>query len=549
MEVKLKIIDIISLSKEILPDSDFYISINKQDFLYSKILNKELELGNIQLLEIEIKRNSPKAIIASNKIEVNKFLSKKLSAVTHWISLYYISQKNEENIKLKIELSFKKCNNHIKNSNIQINKKNPRLIPANSFKKLNDNLNKTPNNKNNTFKSKIRHYSTKEEKYSIKNYIGNIPNKNSKKHSSNIITKKFINKSFGNSENEENSSIHRELSDETLSCKRNLMNVTNHKKNSLTNSIKRKPKYNKFQKKERKYSTEEKIPKLMNFEKEIVKQNLYNINEAFINDIETEEIIPYLENDLFTLEGDEQSNGLENLSPKNIFLNIKNDFEIFYTKGYLNSLELNYKSLKLECELCIEKAIDIILAYHNARKSIVNKRKKYCKILKVFIEKFQEIRKKKIKRENLIKSKEDKKLFLCNLKDIEESNNEIYKNNSEIELRFFKQFFQEKNKFNLEKKENLLQIFKQIYIQNIKLLKNNSNANLIIGKYFKEIKLILETEKKTKNLYKTKFKINNKNKRKILQERNNSYSNKSINSEQNQKKNSNIKNNYENHLE
>ena len=549
MEVKLKIIDIIALSKEILPESDFYISINKQDFLYSKILNKELELGNIQLLEIEIKRNSPKATIASNKIEVNKLLSKKLSAVTHWISLYYISQKNEDNIKLKIELSFKKYNNHIKNSNIQINKKNPRLIPTNSFKKLNDNLNKTPNNKNNTFKSKIRHYSTKEEKYSIKNYIGNIPNKNSKKHSSNIITKKFINKSFGNSENEENSSIHRELSDETLSCKRNLMNVTNHKKNSLTNSIKRKPKYNKFQKKERKYSTEEKIPKLMNFEKEIVKQNLYNINEAFINDIETEEIIPYLENDLFTLEGDEQSNGLENLSPKNIFLNIKNDFEIFYTKGYLNSLELNYKSLKLECELCIEKAIDIILAYHNARKSIVNKRKKYCKILKVFIEKFQEIRKKKIKRENLIKSKEDKKLFLCNLKDIEESNNEIYKNNSEIELRFFKQFFQEKNKFNLEKKENLLQIFKQIYIQNIKLLKNNSNANLIIGKYFKEIKLILETEKKTKNLYKTKFKINNKNKRKILQERNNSYSNKSINSEQNQKKNSNIKNNHENHLE
>ena len=549
MEVKLKIIDIIALSKEILPESDFYISINKQDFLYSKILNKELELGNIQLLEIEIKRNSPKATIASNKIEVNKLLSKKLSAVTHWISLYYISQKNEDNIKLKIELSFKKYNNHIKNSNIQINKKNPRLIPTNSFKKLNDNLNKTPNNKNNTFKSKIRHYSTKEEKYSIKNYIGNIPNKNSKKHNSNIITKKFINKSFGNSENEENSSIHRELSDETLSCKRNLMNVTNHKKNSLTNSIKRKPKYNKFQKKERKYSTEEKIPKLMNFEKEIVKQNLYNINEAFINDIETEEIIPYLENDLFTLEGDEQSNGLENLSPKNIFLNIKNDFEIFYTKGYLNSLELNYKSLKLECELCIEKAIDIILAYHNARKSIVNKRKKYCKILKVFIEKFQEIRKKKIKRENLIKSKEDKKLFSFNLKDIEESNNEIYKNNSEIELRFFKQFFQEKNKFNLEKKENLLQIFKQIYIQNIKLLKNNSNANLIIGKYFKEIKLILETEKKTKNLYKTKFKINNKNKRKILQERNNSYSNKSINSEQNQKKNSNIKNNHENHLE
>lgn len=549
MEVKLKIIDIIALSKEILPESDFYISINKQDFLYSKILNKELELGNIQLLEIEIKRNSPKATIASNKIEVNKLLSKKLSAVTHWISLYYISQKNEDNIKLKIELSFKKYNNHIKNSNIQINKKNPRLIPTNSFKKLNDNLNKTPNNKNNTFKSKIRHYSTKEEKYSIKNYIGNIPNKNSKKHNSNIITKKFINKSFGNSENEENSSIHRELSDETLSCKRNLMNVTNHKKNSLTNSIKRKPKYNKFQKKERKYSTEEKIPKLMNFEKEIVKQNLYNINEAFINDIETEEIIPYLENDLFTLEGDEQSNGLENLSPKNIFLNIKNDFEIFYTKGYLNSLELNYKSLKLECGLCIEKAIDIILAYHNARKSIVNKRKKYCKILKVFIEKFQEIRKKKIKRENLIKSKEDKKLFSFNLKDIEESNNEIYKNNSEIELRFFKQFFQEKNKFNLEKKENLLQIFKQIYIQNIKLLKNNSNANLIIGKYFKEIKLILETEKKTKNLYKTKFKINNKNKRKILQERNNSYSNKSINSEQNQKKNSNIKNNHENHLE
>ena len=549
MEVKLKIIDIIALSKEILPESDFYISINKQDFLYSKILNKELELGNIQLLEIEIKRNSPKATIASNKIEVNKLLSKKLSAVTHWISLYYISQKNEDNIKLKIELSFKKYNNHIKNSNIQINKKNPRLIPTNSFKKLNDNLNKTPNNKNNTFKSKIRHYSTKEEKYSIKNYIGNIPNKNSKKHNSNIITKKFINKSFGNSENEENSSIHRELSDETLSCKRNLMNVTNHKKNSLTNSIKRKPKYNKFQKKERKYSTEEKIPKLMNFEKEIVKQNLYNINEAFINDIETEEIIPYLENDLFTLEGDEQSNGLENLSPKNIFLNIKNDFEIFYTKGYLNSLELNYKSLKLECGLCIEKAIDIILAYHNARKSIVNKRKKYCKILKVFIEKFQEIRKKKIKRENLIKSKEDKKLFSCNLKDIEESNNEIYKNNSEIELRFFKQFFQEKNKFNLEKKENLLQIFKQIYIKNIKLLKNNSNANLIIGKYFKEIKLILETEKKTKNLYKTKFKINNKNKRKILQERNNSYSNKSINSEQNQKKNSNIKNNHENHLE
>ena len=79
--------------------------------------------------------------------------------------------------------------------------------------------------------------------------------------------------------------------------------------------------------------------------------------------------------------------------------------------------------------------------------------------------------------------------------------------------------------------------------------RNNSNANVIIEKYFKEIKLILETEKKTKNLYKTKFKINNKNKRKILQERNNSYSNKSINSEQNQKKNSNIKNNNENHLE
>ncbi len=521
MQAKLKIIDIINLPKEIIPESDIYFSINKQDFLYNKIINKDIELGNIQFLEIELKRNSPRITIASSKIEINKYLYKKLSAITNWFTLSYSNQiKNEDNIKIKIELSFKK-NNH---------RKYQKLIQTNSFKKLNNSTNKTPNDKNNIYKSKIRHYSTKEEKYSMKNYFSIFPNKINQKKSSNLNGKQFINKSFGNSENE-NLILQRDLSEETLSSKRNFLNNKSNKINSLTNSITKKPK---IRKGERKFSTEEKFPRLLNFEKEILKQNLFNINETFINDFETEEIIPYLENDLFTLDGDEQINNTENLSAKNIFFNIKNDFEIFYTQEYLNSLELNNYSLKLECNLCIEKAIDIILAYHNARKSIILKRKKYYKVLKLFIDKLKEIRKKKIKRDNLIISKEDNKLMFCNFKEIKGINNEIFKNNYKIEFNFLKQFFQNKDLLNEYKKENILQIFKQIYLDNMNILVKNEKATKIMEKYFKDIKLILERNK-IKNLYKLKF--NNKKHRTSSHERHNSYSNKIINLEQNTKKN------------
>lgn len=47
MQAKLKIIDIINLPKDIIPESDIYFSINKQDFLYNKIINKDIKLGNI----------------------------------------------------------------------------------------------------------------------------------------------------------------------------------------------------------------------------------------------------------------------------------------------------------------------------------------------------------------------------------------------------------------------------------------------------------------------------------------------------------------------
>jgi len=514
MQAKLKIIDIINLPKDIIPESDIYFSINKQDFLYNKIINKDIKLGNIQFLEIELKRNCPRITIASSKIEINKYLYKKLSVITNWITLNYSNQINhEDNIKIKIELSFKK-NNHRKYQN---------LNQTNSFKKLNDSLNKTSNNKTNIYNRKIRHYSTKEEKYSMKDYFSILPNKINQKQSLNLNAKQYINKSFGNSEKEN-------LSDETLSSKRNVLNNTNNKINSLTNSITKK---SKIRKGERKFSTEEKIPRLINFEKEILKQNLYNINETFINDFETEEIIPYLENDLFTLDGDELINNNENLSPKNIFFNIKNDFEIFYTKEYLDSLKLNNYSLKLECNLCIEKAIDIILAYHNARKSIILKSKKYYKVLKLFIDKFKEIRKKKLKRDNLIISREDKKLMLCNFKEIETINNVMFKNNYKIEFNFLKQFFQNKNLLNENKKENILLIFKQIYLNNMNELIKNEQVTKIMEKYFKDIKLVLGGNK-TKNLFKNK--LNNKNMRTSSHERNNSYSNKKINLEQNSKK-------------
>ena len=128
----------------------------------------------------------------------------------------------------------------------------------------------------------------------MKNYFSIFPNKINQKLSSNFNGKQFINKSFGNSDTE-NLYLQRDLSEETLSSKRNFLNNTNNKNNSLTNSIKKKTK---IRKGERRFSTEQKLPRLLNFEKEILKQNLYNINETFINDFETEEIIPYLENDL-----------------------------------------------------------------------------------------------------------------------------------------------------------------------------------------------------------------------------------------------------------
>ena len=63
MQAKLKIIDIINLPKDIIPESDIYFSINKQDFLYNKIINKDIKLGNIQFLEIKMKEFLLKKLI------------------------------------------------------------------------------------------------------------------------------------------------------------------------------------------------------------------------------------------------------------------------------------------------------------------------------------------------------------------------------------------------------------------------------------------------------------------------------------------------------
>ena len=124
--------------------------------------------------------------------------------------------------------------------------------------------------------------------------------------------------------------------------------------------------------------------------------------------------------------------------------------------------------------------------------------------------------------------------MFCNFKEIEGINNEIFKNNYKIEFNFLKQFFQNKDLLNEYKKENILQIFKQIYLDNMNILVKNEKATKIIEKYFKDIKLILERNK-IKNLYKLKF--NNKKHRTSSHERHNSYSNKIINLEQNTKKN------------
>jgi len=187
-----------------------------------------------------------------------------------------------------------------------------------------------------------------------------------------------------------------------------------------------------------------------------------NINEKNINDsnsISSFNLNFYIDNiDVEDFEFDSE------------FENLKSDFDIFYTKEYLNEIDDN--DIQLEIQLMIEKIFDIQSVYH---KEFDNIQKEYYSLRNVFmniLKKNKIMNKKKFKLlsfyEN-IQVENSYNIFVNNYK-LKNNNESININKNEISLW--------KNMLNSEEREKMIKeiFFKNVLEKyNINNIKNNLN--------------------------------------------------------------------------
>ena len=180
------------------------------------------------------------------------------------------------------------------------------------------------------------------------------------------------------------------------------------------------------------------------------------------------------------------------------FENLKNDFDIFYTKEYLN--EIQEDVLQLEIQLQFEKIFELQSVYHKEYNNLQKEFNYLKKIYENIIKKYKMINKTKYK----LMSKYDNIQIENNYNDI--VNNYKFKNNkgtidiNKTEVNLWKNMIK---KFQKEK------IIKDIFIKSILIKYNNKNIKNNLNNIEKEIceKLI---EKHKINILKNPKKKNQK---------------------------------------
>ena len=158
------------------------------------------------------------------------------------------------------------------------------------------------------------------------------------------------------------------------------------------------------------------------------------------------------------------------------FENLKNDFDIFYTKEYLNDIQEDV--LQLEIQLQFEKIFELQSVYHKEYNNLQKEFNYLKKIYENIIKKYKMINKTKYK----LMSKYDNIQIENNYNDI--VNNYKFKNNkgtidiNKTEFNLWKNMIK---KFQKEK------IIKDIFIKSILIIYNNKNIKNNLNNIEKEI--------------------------------------------------------------
>ena len=543
MEIKVKILDIFPSLKELSKDGELIIIMNEMEFILKDIINKDLSINVSSNLNIILKKENQN--IGEGKIELNKITRINLNKpIITWLNLMKNKKKKTINyqkseilnnifefLKIKIQININKNKTTfipIENFNkIPINKeliksKTPYQTKVNSLYQNNPliksyNVRQNSNKKNENNHKKSISFSKKSNNKSehnilYKNYdLLNNNDLNSINNKINITSNSFIkeNEDLGK---EKNKIYHR-----TQSKKSSSKTIKRIGKNLLKNHTKKE-----IEELENQFLNEENIKSPQFFTENNFKQNVINVNslEKFYkseNNFIKNESIDYHEDfsfnndknkllDDYEKENEELNNKDNNLN-KNYdfftteesiddnnlinkeFFGLKNDFEIFYTKEYID--EINDDLLNLEVELCFEKIFELILCYHQTLKQYELENKKEKNIIKNYIKDYKDVNKQILKINTLRMLNENKKDFDELEKEIKSNKVNIFKKDKNNELNIIKKILlTELN----EKNKKLKEIFSQIIIKH-----NNQIKDINTLKIIKTLLPKLKTGKK-KNL-------------------------------------------------
>ena len=455
---------------------------NKND-----ILNNILDIFKIKIqLSINKEKNNNKTNYFPtenyNKTFNNKEIKKTKSPIQKKFNSIYSNNvllKNYGKIDFeRNEKSFSNKKKHKKNNSLFYNKSNLALsntiigkinYTSKSFIKDNDD--------NNKYKKKLRTHSRKNSSKSISKIGKNLL----KQHISKEIEE--FNTQFQTEESNKVNKLERNLTDEINKFKRNLNDIFQENKdnNKENNDEKNKENNNKNNKEDENKNQDFQSIDILDI---ILSQN----DDINIKEINDEELNIQDDNLIDCNQSNHSERNLIEQLENNIdlinkeFLNLKNDFDIFYTKDYFK--EINHNFLQLEIELCFEKIFELIFSYHKTLKihnsNIINEQKNlknYIKDIKIINKQIS-----KLKVLNEIYTNNQYYLNISNEINFKKIN--LFKQNFQIEFDLFKNLLKEKKN---NKTEKLKDIFPKIYLKNYHSIKD-SETKTIIKTMFPDLK-------------------------------------------------------------
>ncbi len=512
MEIKFKILDIFPSIKELSKDNDLIININELEYNLKEILNKDLLINVSSYLYILIKKEFTNQIIGESKIELIKIARINLNKpIINWIHLTKDKKKKNINniqksdlisnifdfLKIKIQIIIIKNKTSfipIDFNKIPINKeitkpKSPKLTKFTSIFQNNSLLKnyntQSPFYKNEQKKTKsISFIKTNNNKsfQNINKQQDNFPNNNElKKLNHHKTSKSFINENI-DFDKIPNKNFQNQIQKKTNSSKI----IQNLGENLLTNDDKN---IKEFQ-----FDTNE-IKEIQNFNHNNYFYDMNKKNQYFKNNIKNEskekiqkETNENIKNDNFNYKIEKENiekkydiedDKIESYSEKkeNIdedFLTLKNDFEIFYTKEYLD--EINDDLINLEIELCLEKIFELILCYHKTLKQHEKDNENEEKKIKNLISENKALKKQIIKIKRLNEINENQKDYIQIKKKLKEKIIQIFKQDKEYEIKILKSIFSNEK---IRNNEKLKSIFSQIILNSRNKIKDPKTKKIL----------------------------------------------------------------------